>query len=247
MRWPFSLKVACILFCLGLLTAAGLLVAVSMRPLDGDVDAHRKMQTLARLEVMRGSRGHAGAGVTREPGSGLNFQVPAAPQYRVTARGQVLNPKTSSFEAMRPEGAKLALDQRQMTNHLQTLIAGCRTEHACKPGASAEDIDAAELRIGYKFTDELLQACNGIDFWSDGNYPCRLLSVQDMMAAHDHLRTDNGPHGLIALVSMQADCVAIGLDEAHASYGKIVDCSHETFPYDSDLAQASHSSNAELR
>ena len=122
-----------------------------------------------------------------------------------------------------------------MTDHLQALIARCRAEHACKPGASAAEIQAAELRIGFPFSAELrelLQACNGIDFWSAGNYPCRLLSVQDMVAAHDHLRTDDGPPGLIALLAMQADCVAIGLDRTQASYGKLVDCSHETFPYE---------------
>lgn len=122
-----------------------------------------------------------------------------------------------------------------MTDQLQTLIARCRAEHDCKPGASPEDIQAAELRIGFQFTDELrelLQACNGIDFWSAGNYPCRLLPVQDLAPAHEHLRTDGGPPGLIALLAAQADCIAIGLDRAHASYGKIVDCSHETFPYE---------------
>lgn len=53
-----------------------------------------------------------------------------------------------------------------------------------------------------------------------------------MAPAREHLRTDGGPPGLIALLGAQADCVAIGLDRAHASYGKIVDCSHETFPYE---------------
>ena len=122
-----------------------------------------------------------------------------------------------------------------MSVHLHSLITRCRTEHTCKPGASDEDIHAAELRIGFPFTDELrelLHACNGIEFWSDGNYPCRLLSVQEMAAAHDHLGTEDGPPGLIALLTVQADCVAIGLDRAHASYGRIVDCSHETFPHE---------------
>ncbi len=51
-KWPFVPQATRALFGLGPLTAAGLLIAVTMRPLDGDVDAHRKMQTLARLEVM---------------------------------------------------------------------------------------------------------------------------------------------------------------------------------------------------
>ncbi|HLO95869.1 MAG TPA: SMI1/KNR4 family protein [Burkholderiaceae bacterium] len=122
-----------------------------------------------------------------------------------------------------------------MTAPLQTLIARCRAEHACKPGASPQEIQAAEVRIGFPFTaelPELLQACNGIGFWAAGNYPCRLLSLQEIVAARDYLSTDDGPSGLIALLAAASDCVAIGLDRAHASYGRIVDCSHETFPYE---------------
>lgn len=122
-----------------------------------------------------------------------------------------------------------------MTDHLQTLIARCRAEHACKPGASAEEIQAAELRIGFPFTAELrelLHACNGIDFWAAGNYPCRLLPLKEMVAARDYLSIDAGPPWLIALLAAESDCVAIGLDRTHASYGRIVDCSHETFPHE---------------
>lgn len=123
----------------------------------------------------------------------------------------------------------------EMPEPLQSLIKRCRAEHQAHAGASAEDIQAAELRIGFPFTDELralLQACNGIDFWAAGNYPCRLLPVQDMVAAQHYLSTRDGPHGLIALLAAEADCLAIGLDRAHASYGRIVDCSHETFPHE---------------
>lgn len=122
-----------------------------------------------------------------------------------------------------------------MTASLQSLIARCRAEHRCRPGAPIEDIHAAESRIGFPFTDalrELLQACNGIDFWSSGNYPCRLLSVQEMETAHAYLGSSGGPPGLIALLVADTDCVAIGLDRAQASYGKIIDCSHETFPHE---------------
>lgn len=68
-----------------------------------------------------------------------------------------------------------------MPDQLQTLIARYRAEHDCKPGASPGDIQAAELRIGCQFTNELrelLQTCNGIDFWwlatiRAGSCPCR--------------------------------------------------------------------------
>src|SRR6478752_5492449 len=120
-----------------------------------------------------------------------------------------------------------------MSPDLKSLILRARAEHDCRPGATADEIAAAEKRIGYSFTDdlrELLRECNGIEFWAKGEYPCRLLSAREIKPVHLLLEGDEGPPGLVALVEQQSDFVAMGLDRESACYGRLVDCSHETFP-----------------
>jgi hypothetical protein len=118
---------------------------------------------------------------------------------------------------------------------LKSLIGRARAEHDCSPGATPDEIARAEKRLGYSFTEdlrELLRACNGIQFWSAGNYPCRLLPASEIKPVHLLLEGDEGPPGLVALAEAEADFVAIGLDRESKCYARIVDCSHETFPYE---------------
>jgi len=122
-----------------------------------------------------------------------------------------------------------------MDKDLKSLIAHAQREHDCRPGANSEEIAAAEARLGYSFTDdlrELLCACNGIKFWKSGEFPCRLLSASEINPVHLFLDSDEGPRGLIAILKQEADFVAIGLDRESKCYSQLVDCCHETYPYE---------------
>jgi hypothetical protein len=118
---------------------------------------------------------------------------------------------------------------------LASLILQAQAAHDCRPGATSDEIVDAEKRIGYRFTDdlrELLCACNGIQFWKKGKYPCRLLPAAEIKPVHLFLDGDEGPRGLVAIVESQADFVGLGLDPESSCYSRLVDCSHETFPYE---------------
>jgi hypothetical protein len=78
----------------------------------------------------------------------------------------------------------------------------------------------------------LLQACNGIAFWTTGDYPCRLLSTNEIKPARVLLGTDEGPPALVAILEADGNFVAIDLDRASKSYSRLIDCFHETFPYE---------------
>jgi len=118
---------------------------------------------------------------------------------------------------------------------LKSLIVRARAEHHCNPGATSDELVIAEKRIGYSFTDdvrEVLRECNGIQFWATGNFPCRLLAASEIKPVHLFFEGDEGPPGLVALVESQGDFVAMGLDPKSRCYSRLVDCSHETFPYE---------------
>jgi len=122
-----------------------------------------------------------------------------------------------------------------MNDKLNSLILRARAEHDCRAGATAAQIANAEKRIGYQFTDELrelLLACNGIQFWKDSDYPCQLLATTKIKPARLLLEEDEGPPGLIGLVETEGTFIAIDLDPKSKSYSKIIDCFHETFPYE---------------
>lgn len=118
---------------------------------------------------------------------------------------------------------------------LEPLIGRARAEHDCNPGASSDDIAAAEQRLGYTFPEDLkriLKAADGIHFWAQGGYPYRLLSTTEIEAARTLLACDDGPPGIIAIIEVQSDFVGIDLDPRSKSFARLIDCSHETFPYE---------------
>ncbi|MFG6486537.1 SMI1/KNR4 family protein [Roseateles sp. BYS78W] len=122
-----------------------------------------------------------------------------------------------------------------MTATLKSLILRARAEHDCSPGASPDEIASAESRLGHHFPEELrelLSECNGIRFWTTGNFPCRLLPVGEIRPVHLLLETEEGPPGTVALVESQGDFVAMGLDREGPGYAQLIDCSHETFPHE---------------
>jgi hypothetical protein len=122
-----------------------------------------------------------------------------------------------------------------MDETLTLLILRARAEHDCRPGATSDEIGDAEKRIGYRFTDdlrELLRTCNGIQFWKAGSYPCRLLPTSEIKPVHLFLDGEEGPRGLVAIVEAEGDFVGMGLDPESSCYSRLVDCSHETFPYE---------------
>lgn len=106
--------------------------------------------------------------------------------------------------------------------------------HTASAMSTSDEIVIAENRIGYSFTDDLrdlLRECNGIQFWTKGNFPCRLLPASEIKAVHLLLERE-GPPGLVALIEAQGDFVAMGLDRESRCYSRLVDCSHETFPHE---------------
>jgi len=116
---------------------------------------------------------------------------------------------------------------------LESLMGRARAEHDCSPGASSDTVAAAERRVGYNFPDELkrlLRAADGIRFWEEGDYPCRLLSTAEIEAARALLPCDGGPPSIIAIIDVQGDYVGIDLDPGSEAFSRLVDCSHETFP-----------------
>jgi len=118
---------------------------------------------------------------------------------------------------------------------LESLIVRAQGEHDCSPGASAARVADAERRLGYTFPEELkrvLLAADGMSFWAEGEYPCRLLSTTEIEAACSLLPCDDGPPSIIAIIEVQSDFVGIDLDPQSKSFSRLIDCSHETFPYE---------------
>jgi SMI1 / KNR4 family (SUKH-1) len=119
------------------------------------------------------------------------------------------------------------------SKELTSLIQRARAEHDAAEGASSSELSAAENRLGYRLADDLkvlLRAANGIRFWVDGDYPCRLLSAAELQPVRGLLQNDEGPNGIIALIDAGGDFVGVDLEPGSASFGRFVDCFHETFP-----------------
>jgi hypothetical protein len=113
---------------------------------------------------------------------------------------------------------------------LESLIRRAQGEHDCRPGATAGEIAAAEDRIGYRFTDELralLEACNGIAFWTAGDYSCRLLSTTEIKPARVLLGTDEGPPALVAILEADGNFVGIDLRTGRSALAVATDGGHD--------------------
>jgi hypothetical protein len=125
--------------------------------------------------------------------------------------------------------------KKRKSTDLETLIARAKDEHDCKPGASATAIAAAERRLGFGLPADVkrvLQASNGIHFWANADYPCRLLPTTELKPARTLLHADEGSPSIIALFEVESDYVGIDLDPKSASHSRIIYCSHETFPFE---------------
>jgi hypothetical protein len=118
---------------------------------------------------------------------------------------------------------------------LEPLILRARDQHDGNDGANSDDVSAAEERLGYRLPHDLkriLHAANGLRFWASADYPCRLLSTTEMEPVSVLLQRDDGPPGIIAIIELQGDFVGIDLDPTSKSFSRLIDCSHETFPYE---------------
>lgn len=117
---------------------------------------------------------------------------------------------------------------------VEVLERLCR-EHKVAPGASEEELLAAERRLQAPLPEELrqlLRSCNGGQLWPDGDYPCRLLSAAEIDWASNVAYGEPGPPGLLAFLKFGADVVAVQADASSAYAGVVVDCFHETFPHE---------------
>jgi len=122
-----------------------------------------------------------------------------------------------------------------MDAKLESLVLRARAEHDGRPGASSAEIVEAEERIGYSFTADLrdlLLACNGMQFWTADDYPCRLLGTTEIKPAQLLFGVDDGPPGLVVLLEAPECFVAMELDRDSKGYSRLIDCFHETFPHE---------------
>ncbi|NNE74835.1 MAG: SMI1/KNR4 family protein [Acidimicrobiales bacterium] len=118
---------------------------------------------------------------------------------------------------------------------LQRLIARIEAEHEPGRGAGPARIAACEERIGFSLPPDLrnlLEAANGIRFWSDGSYPCEMLAAEHIDVVADLFESDEATRSIVAVLALDSDYVGIELDPAQPGYGSFIDCSHETFPYE---------------
>lgn len=114
------------------------------------------------------------------------------------------------------------------------LLERLLSEHACAPGATEADIDAAEARLGLELPGPLrylLRAANGVDLWRGGDFPCRMLSTTELERPH-HFVYRTGPEGLVAVLASRGNayCLAVQTDRSSSYFGRVVACDHETFP-----------------
>jgi hypothetical protein len=119
------------------------------------------------------------------------------------------------------------------SNH--DLIQRARRDHLCRPGATAAELASAESALGVRFPGdlrEILSEINGAQFWSDGDCPCRLLRLDEITPVRALLGVSVGPPGLLAVLEASGDYVAVDVDRASPSCGRLVDCFHETFPFE---------------
>lgn len=117
------------------------------------------------------------------------------------------------------------------------LIERARREHDCNPGLAAAELAAAELALGCRLPDDLrdvLAEINGARFWGAGDFAYRLLPASEIKPVKSLLEVSDGPDGFLAVleVSGSGDYVALDVDPASPSFGRLLDCFHETFPFE---------------
>jgi hypothetical protein len=194
------------------------------RLFDGDSSAHEVLRILESSSAAM-------------QGSGMEREISRAITLLQAIRSDGCNAKTQSeaaLAAVDPLRRLLAAPQEPGAS-LQSRIVRARAEHHCSPGANVDEIAKAEARIGFPFTNdlrELLRESNGIRFWANGGIPCRLLAANEIQPVHRILGGDEGPTGLVAIVQIEGDVVAMGLNPKSNCFSRIVYCSHETYPHE---------------
>lgn len=137
---------------------------------------------------------------------------------------------------MRNPGSYFSCAMNQLSRERQQeLIQRARREHICCAGATPEAIAATETRLGYALPPalrDLLLAFDGAEFFRNSAFPCRLLPAAEIVPARVAHDLDHGPDSIVVIVAFSGDYVGIDLDPAHSSYGVVLDCFHETFPYE---------------
>jgi hypothetical protein len=122
---------------------------------------------------------------------------------------------------------------------MKEVLARLRANHAVNPGATVDEVSAAESRLGVSFPQELralFAAANGGLVWEASSFPARLLATSEVEFVARLIPADeDGPTGLVAILRQEADVVAIDLNPESPNFGFLVDCCHETFPYELGL------------
>ncbi|MFK7898929.1 MAG: SMI1/KNR4 family protein [Myxococcota bacterium] len=133
---------------------------------------------------------------------------------------------------------------------MRTLLAQLVASHPLNGGATNEEISAAERRIGFPFPAEyrdLLAAANGGPVWESGELPSTLLTAAELEFVSVLMESDDpSPPGLVAILRQESNYVALDMDPTSSTLGFVVDCSHETFPFELGLVAESISEMLDL-
>lgn len=115
----------------------------------------------------------------------------------------------------------------------EALVRRIRAEHECAPGALEAQISAAERSLGAAISQDLralLLCMNGAAFWENGDFPYRLLAVEEMAPVWTLFGKAEGSPSLVAILQAQGDYVCLDLASAHPS--RAIYCAIETFPFE---------------
>lgn len=133
---------------------------------------------------------------------------------------------------------------------MKEILSQLVANHALAPGAALADFAEAESRLGLTLPNELralLEKANGGIVWASADHPSRLLPANELDFAGRLLQSDEmGSKRLVAVLSQEPDYVAMDVDPVSSSFGCLVDCSHETFPYELGLVSDSLEGMLEL-
>ena len=113
------------------------------------------------------------------------------------------------------------------------LVRRIRAEHECAAGAFEAQISMAERSLGAEIPPDLralLLSMNGATFWGNGDFPCRLMAVEEIAPVWTLFGKAEGSPSLVAIMQVQGDYVCLDLASAHPS--RAIYCAIETSPFE---------------
>ncbi|MEN9361689.1 MAG: / family [Verrucomicrobiota bacterium] len=124
---------------------------------------------------------------------------------------------------------------------MKDLLQKIKQDHACQAPASKANLAALRKKLAFDLPADLvtlLSFSNGIEFFpttadAEGECVYRLLPAAEMDLASSLLHADEEMPSLLAILTIgDVGFVGIGIDPELPTYGKLIDCDHETFPFE---------------